>query len=80
MHMYTLTHMQVKEHVQLLIVTLTTSKEGGSGQLTPVITTLVSPWPFWTSSEIDNLDQSWCQSDGTNRVPESWHVSHHQVV
>ena len=71
MHMYILTYMQVKENVQLLIVTLTKSKDGGSCQLRPVIYSLESLWPFWTSSEIDNLDQSWCQSDDSGRVPES---------
>ena len=72
MHMYILTYMQVKENVQLLIVTLTKSKDGGSCQLRKVIFSLVNHWPFWTSSENDNLDQSWCQSDGSGRVPVSW--------
>ena len=71
MHMYILTYMQVKDNVQLLIVTLTKSKDGGSCQLRKVIFSLVSLWLFWTSSEIDNLDQSWCQSDGSGRVQES---------
>ena len=70
MHMYILTYMQVKDNVQLLIVTLTKSKDGGSCQLRQVIYNLESLWPFWTSSEIDNLDQSWCQSDGSGRVQE----------